>query len=267
MAAAARGGLFALLSFLAVWAQAGSLVLPITARGVVLSKASTAAQKEDPQQQCGQSGYVDWLSNIPAWKAAHPGVDGFCYFQNFAPWFVGISSIRNFTKYGQDSLINVRQWLPCHFYGEGKGPIVNFTFDMGTLNLQLDHCTDRQDDPYCYSFGWLRNQRLDSAMMANRTAWKEVGKSECKRLQRKYQFLDEEVTVGRHVTDNVWIFRKTLCAITGGCERPTARDFAMHVYTKCQLGGDVGMEMAYCQARGCLLPGNRIRHGSACPGL
>mmetsp|Transcript_84230 Transcript_84230/g.265922 ORF Transcript_84230/g.265922 Transcript_84230/m.265922 type:complete len:212 (+) Transcript_84230:804-1439(+) len=206
---------------------------------------------------------LDWGWNIPSWQEAHPGVDGFCYFQNLAPWFAGINSITNYTQYGRKALAGIHQAL-CPFLGYGNGPLVNFTFDMGTLHLQLDHCSDRQDDPYCYSFGWLRNQALDSDLMNNYTAWKELGRAECRRLQEKYHILDEEVTVGRHVYDNIWLFRKALCAIQGNCTRPAARDFAVHLYTKCQLGGDAAMEMAYCQARGCLLPGSRIRHGPEC---
>mmetsp|Transcript_40652 Transcript_40652/g.81914 ORF Transcript_40652/g.81914 Transcript_40652/m.81914 type:complete len:255 (-) Transcript_40652:388-1152(-) len=223
--------------------------------------------EQQQRQHCGQSGMIDWGWNIPAWKEAHPGVDGFCYFENLAPWFKGISSITNYSVYGRAAAVGIRKTI-CPYLGEGKGPIVNFTFDMGTLNLQLDHCSNRQDDPYCYSFGWLKNQGLDAAMMRNNyTAWKELGEAECERLQDKYRMLDEEVIVGRHVYDNIFLYRKTLCAIEGDCQRPTARDFAVHVYTKCQLGGNAAMEMAYCYNRGCLLPGNRIRHGSECGDL
>eukprot|EP00969_Alexandrium_andersonii_P174018 7692830-Alexandrium_andersonii.AAC.1 len=79
----------------------------------------------------------------------------------------------------------------------------------------LDNCIEAVDDPYCYSLGWLKGQRLDGLNFSDADAVRAVGRAECERLQATYHFTDLEVTVGRHVFRTPIYMRRSLDAILG----------------------------------------------------
>merc|ERR1719210_2641634 len=127
----------------------------------------------------------------------------------------------------------------CQSYGAVQGPEVRISYDgLSFTWTHVRDCIDIVDDTYCYSLGWLKNQRLDGSLMSQKESWHALAKSECQQIQDEYQFVDEEVTVGRHVMSTPVYFKKTWCSLTGGCEPITQRIHKEHVYTKCQLGAE-----------------------------
>jgi len=214
---------------------------------------------------CGRSTFRDLSMNIPRWRAEHPSTDAFCYFSNQAPWLSGDGSVRDYREHGKiGRYLGSSSGPTCNYLGQSRGPERRITYDAGTITWNhLDHCVDLVDDPYCFSLGWLKNQHPQQHLMSNYTAWTELGKAECAKIQEEYQFMDEEVTVGRHIFSTPLYFKGAWCALYGGCPAIKVRTHKEHVYTKCVLG-NVAPEMAYCYYKGCLLPGNRIGHGREC---
>merc|ERR1719195_1369266 len=136
----------------------------------------------------------------------------------------------------------------CNYLGHLQGPEVTIVTSAGKMTWNhLDHCNDLIDDYYCYSLGWLKNQLISNEEpMSNYSAWKARGKEECAKIQEEYQFLDEEVTVGRHIFSAQLYFRAAHCAVYGNCTmtpEQAKRLHKEHVYTKCLLG-DAAQEMA-----------------------
>jgi len=261
---------------LASQASASNLTLAREAQELMLSQLqanwrmgywSTELPFDPSTPECGHATPAELSMPIEAWRERHPGVDAFCHFENHAAWFRGAGSTTDYRAYGRAGMhLHLSPGCSCDYLGVGRGPSRSLTYDAGTIAWDhLNSCVDLIDDPYCYSLGWLKNQRSDSHLMSNYTAWKAIGRSECEAIQREFDFQPEEVTVGRHVMRTPLYFKGAYCALYGGCPSVTRREHKMHVYTKCLLGGgDAAQEMSYCHYKGCLLPGNRIGHGSEC---
>jgi len=218
---------------------------------------------------CGKATPEELQMAIPGWQERHPGVRSFCHFANWGFWFPQYQN-DDYTKGWTSYLADTPSKGPlCESFGAVGGPEVKIEYDG--LSFTWNHardCIDVVDDPYCYSLGWLKGQSLDGALIKNKTAWHLLAKSECEKIQDEFHFVDEEVTVGRHVESTPIYFSRTWCALTGRCEAVTQRIHKEHTYTKCQLGADSGeyaaIEMAYCYYKACVLPGNRVGHTSEC---
>lgn len=222
---------------------------------------------------CGQAIPEELQMTIPGWQKRHPGVRSFCHFSNYGFWFPEVQA-SDYSLAKSESASTAadtpsRTGQGCQSFGAVGGPEVTIKFDG--LSFTWNHardCIDLTDDPYCYSLGWLKGQNIDGTLMKNKTAWHLLAMSECQKIQDEFQFVDEEVTVGRHVESTPIYFSRTWCALTGRCPAVTRRIFKEHVYTKCQLGADsseyAALEMAYCYYKACVLPGNRIGHSSEC---
>jgi len=223
------------------------------------------AQSKLPMNGCGTSSFHELGMSIRLWQQLHPGVDGFCHFQNYAFWFAGAGSVTDYRRMGIASTQGSRaSSIPCEYLGDNAGPSRNISFHKGVLEFaHLDGCIDAVDDPYCHSLGWLKGQRLDGTNMSDAEAWRARGKAECRRIQETYNFIDEEVTVGRHVLSTPVYLHKSLAAALGKGPPVNRRMYNEHVYTKCLLG-DALAEMAYCYYKGCVLPNGKVSHGSAC---
>lgn len=222
---------------------------------------------------CGTATARELQMNIPTWQRLNPGQRGFCHFNNFGFWFPAIP-VDDYTSYATESQ-SVSADIPnptggvCQSFGAVDGPEVSIAWDG--LNFTWTHardCIDVVDDPYCYSMGWLKGQNLDGALMNNKTAWHLLAKSECQKIQDEFQFVDEELTVGRHVESTPIYFQRTWCALSGECPAVTRRIHKEHTMSKCQLGAESGeyaaSEMAYCYYKACVLPGNRVGHSHEC---
>mmetsp|Transcript_71929 Transcript_71929/g.166509 ORF Transcript_71929/g.166509 Transcript_71929/m.166509 type:complete len:297 (+) Transcript_71929:86-976(+) len=230
-----------------------------------------AQRNPSTTEECGQSTFRELQVTIPKWQQEHPGVDGFCYFENQAMWFHGAGT-RSY--YGNPALhLGRKAFVSTMCDGTGElsssgAPSVAFSYDGGRFAwTHVRNCIDIVDDPYCYSLGWLKGQgSWDEALTKNITRWEQRAEQECERLQEEFHFDDEEVTVGKHVFSTPLYFRRTLNSLRGRGMPIDRRMHAEHVYSKCQLGGARGAatEMAYCFYKACVLPGNRIGHYDEC---
>mmetsp|Transcript_116164 Transcript_116164/g.189202 ORF Transcript_116164/g.189202 Transcript_116164/m.189202 type:complete len:337 (-) Transcript_116164:83-1093(-) len=237
---------------------------------------------------CGLATPAELQMPIPLWQEKNPGVDGFCFFSNIAFWFPAGEpaptdvpfDYYSWKNYWKDSDYGVLRDKPstwsreshqfCANYGAKDGPEVEISYDgIGFTWTHVRDCIDVVDDPYCYSLGWLKGQNLDDVMkLRNMTAMNAKAKSECENIQDEFRFVDEEVTVGRHVASTPVYFRKAWCSLDGDCPGVTRRIHKEHVYTKCQIGAESGHyaanEMSYCYHKACVLEGNRVGHSSEC---
>mmetsp|Transcript_116161 Transcript_116161/g.189197 ORF Transcript_116161/g.189197 Transcript_116161/m.189197 type:complete len:336 (-) Transcript_116161:100-1107(-) len=237
---------------------------------------------------CGLATPAELQMPIPLWQEKNPGVDGFCFFSNIAFWFPAGEpaptdvpfDYYSWKNYWKDSDYGVLRDKPstwsreshqfCANYGAKDGPEVEISYDgIGFTWTHVRDCIDVVDDPYCYSLGWLKGQNLDDVMkLRNMTAMNAKAKSECENIQDEFRFVDEEVTVGRHVESTPVYFKKAWCSLDGNCPGVTRRIHKEHVYTKCQIGAESGRyavnEMDYCYHKGCVLEGNRVGHSSEC---
>mmetsp|Transcript_110547 Transcript_110547/g.191181 ORF Transcript_110547/g.191181 Transcript_110547/m.191181 type:complete len:359 (+) Transcript_110547:58-1134(+) len=174
-------------------------------------------------------------------------------------------------------------WGSGPFHGYGKGLPVTMDVDGSNFSTTLDHRSFLPEDPYCFTFEWHKGQGLDGSLMWNSTAWEELAKRECDKIQAIEQFPDELHTVRHHVEFNrIWPGHCQCNVIDGippgglpkeywfdmsfdstNCTPTSKRDFREHVYRKCLLGF-AASEMSFCYQRGCLLEGNRLGHGPEC---
>jgi len=226
-----------------------------------------------PTEQCGRARYQDLTMTLRYWREQHPNADGYCYFQNMAWWLQGAGSVSDY-RTGMAEYVDAFGDAICAkgkaqggLVARGAGPSASMAYDGGNLTwAHLDTCLDVGDDPYCYSLGWLKGQRLDGALLTDNDAWEALARSECERIQQTYRFLDEEVTVANHIHNTARYLRGAGCAMRGGCPAVDRRLHNQHVYTKCLLGGGraAAAEMSYCYHKGCVLPDGRIDHQAAC---
>jgi len=219
----------------------------------------------DPR--CGKSTFKELQVTIPKWREQHPEADGFCYFQNHAHWFAG-SSDRNHRQFGRNGATHMgKSSFICESAGENAGPKESFKYDGGEISWShTRNCIDIVDDPYCYSLGWLKGQGgWDESLMDNHTAWEQLAREQCDKLQAEFHFDDEEVTVGKHIFSTPLYFKRTWNSLQGTGTPIDRRLHAEHVYTKCLLGrGAAPNEMSYCYFKGCVLPNGKIGHLHEC---
>lgn len=222
--------------------------------------------RESGGMECGLNHSADLYRRIPDVLAEHPGVDGFCYFEFHAPWmaFSGDTQLQNtdFLAGAELGRLSMRSSpLMCkNDPGMNKGPPAEIKYigDNGSTITLFDRHLDCPhiggDVKYCHALGWLGNQ-VDTALMTDPDAWRALNEKECERLNETYKFTDEEITLGKHIDDQNWIFR----------DDGLGRNLVLHGYHKCLLGHGAE-EMAYCAHLSCLLPGtsNQIGHGDAC---
>jgi len=226
-----------------------------------MAKPSTfLGYRESGGMECGLDHTADLYRPIPEVLAEHPGVDGYCYFEYHAPWMAYTqppSAVDDYLAKSQQAVKFMRQnpIMCSNDPGMDKGPLsrISYEGDRGTvvLHSHLDCIHMRGDDVYCHAMGWLRNQRLDFGQISNATAWRALAEEECRGFQRKYNFTKDEISLGKHIDDQDWIW--------GG----PARNLVLHAYHKCLLG-HAAEEMAYCQSLSCLLPGGEVGHGGWC---
>eukprot|EP00416_Gambierdiscus_australes_P022770 CAMPEP_0171060226 /NCGR_PEP_ID=MMETSP0766_2-20121228/3698_1 /TAXON_ID=439317 /ORGANISM="Gambierdiscus australes, Strain CAWD 149" /LENGTH=293 /DNA_ID=CAMNT_0011515779 /DNA_START=63 /DNA_END=941 /DNA_ORIENTATION=- len=203
---------------------------------------------------CGLDHSEDLYRYIPDVLAEHPGVDGFCYFEKHAPWFSYVGPVEDYEQWGRNGVLGMRSNpVMCpNFPGVGKGPLTQMHYEGVDFWSHVDCIHQFGDDVYCHALGWLKNQRLDASLMANATAWRQLAEQECQHMNETYHFAREEVTVGKHLDDQGYIYSGPMC---------NARNLNLHAYHKCALG-HAAEEMAYCMNVGCVLPpGNFVGRG------
>lgn len=216
----------------------------------------------------------------------NPGVDMMCYFQKASQIYAetpgndpGVKfwvnpipqhfgSYTDFAQKGVDYMKTDPITCNGGWKGDGKGPLATIHYDGGTISTHLDCEYYGYDDFYFYSLGWLRGQGgLDGSLLANNTAWEQQAAKECEKIGQEIQATPEETTLLFNAQQNGVIASKASCALKEDCPAPiTVREFKLHVYTKCLMGGGrtIGHETAYAYLRACLLKGNMIGHGVEC---
>jgi hypothetical protein len=160
---------------------------------------------------------------------------------------------------------------PGGWKGDGTGTPATMHYEGGSVSTHLDCLCYAYDDFYFYSLGWLRGQGLDGQLLSNATAWEEQAANECKKMKEDIQPKPEETTLLYNAEQNNIIGQKAWCSLRPECSTPiTIREFKLHVYTKCLMGGKrtFATEMAFGYGRGCLFKEkNMIGHGVECEHL
>lgn len=156
--------------------------------------------------------------------------------------------------------------------GDGTGPLKTFHYEGGTVNSHIDCGYYSYDDLYFFTLGWLRGQgRIDGRLLSNATAWEEQAAKECAKMKEEIQPKPEETSLLYNAQQNKVIASRSSCSLKPDCKNPvTPREFKLHVYTKCLMGGKrtFANEMAYGYGRACLLKEkNMIGHGVECQHL
>jgi len=227
----------------------------------------------------------DFNKSIVQVMREHPGVDGYCYF-NASALYIQYKGDKDYEKEVASSVLGLR--TGNKYEGVNSGKLVTFDWEGETVSTHKDLDHYLYDDLYGYSLGFLQNQGLDTSLMANASAWEELSRQQCEKIQAKYQFAEEELVFMDLLDDNLPIFAKCHCAAgeslplflrlapsvtkranyhsPKSCERITKREFAKHHYMKCVLGyKNSAADMAYLHGRACLLKGGRIGHFTDCP--
>jgi len=227
---------------------------------------------------------ADFDRPIPDVMAEHPGVDGFCYFNNAAMYIAYSGEEVDFVQGTVGSILGLRG---PGYGGLNSGPEVTYHWEGDNVTTHLDAIHYVYDDLYGYSLGVLQGQGLETALLSNATAWEEVSADLCDKVQEEYQFSKEELILSDILDMNLPIMAMCYCAagvplpqamrvpyITAkaqyrhpkDCKPITKREFARHHYMKCLLGHkNSGGDIAYLHARACLLDGGRIGHLDECP--
>jgi len=224
--------------------------------------SSYLGYRESGGMECGLNHSSDLYKPIPDVLAEHPGVDGYCYFEFHAPWMTYVDDlvVDDYLVWGENARLFMRsnEAMCPNDPGFNNGPEVEVKYigDDGNtitlLDLHEDCLHIGGDVKYCHALGWLGNQ-VDTSLMTDPEAWRALNEEECERLNQKYNFTDEEITLGKHIDDQAWIFS----------DDGLARNLALHGYHKCLLGHGAE-EMAYCANLSCLLPDNQIGHADTC---
>lgn len=214
----------------------------------------------------------------------NPGVDMNCYFEKAGElysavpghdpglrfWVHPVLDTPDYTQAwrGAESMKQDPATCPGGWHGERSGPLATFRFDGLEMQTHLDCGYYAYDDLYFYALGWLKGQgRLDGSLLSNATAWEEQAAKECERIRQEIDPKPEETSLMYNELHNGELSRQGACAQKESCtDRPTIREFKLHTYTKCLMGGKrtAAGEMAYGYSRACLLEDNMIGHGVEC---
>ncbi|CAE7525402.1 unnamed protein product [Symbiodinium natans] len=225
----------------------------------------------------------DCYRPIPDVLAEHPGVDGYCYFNYTAFWVAYAGPVPHYELEAVEGILGLRG----PFYrGLHTGPVLTYNFEgVENLTTQMDSPHYSYDDLYAYSLGFLQGQGLDPEWMKNSSLWISLSKQKCDEIQATYNFSKEELVLADWLDRNMVISAMTMCSAgmdgslfsaeikaeagyrnATDCQPVTHREFAKHHYVKCMLGyRNSAADMAYLNARACLLEGNHIGHFSDCP--
>lgn len=211
--------------------------------------------------ECMIPRWSDFKRPIAEVKDEHPDIDPCCYFGFHGDWLRYPPKTKKAHVFSNSDPLSDRIDPPW-----GKA-----VFSDGTeVTMHVDSVSGSvdNDDLYCYSLGWLRNQGLNESLISDWDAWVDVTRQECKKLNEKYAFKDDELTMWNHC--NGWGRTMWRCGCSAGlrdsdCSRVTKREFALHAYHKCIMGDHAaGGEIAYCNSRACLLENNKIGHHKDC---
>mmetsp|Transcript_107254 Transcript_107254/g.303327 ORF Transcript_107254/g.303327 Transcript_107254/m.303327 type:complete len:295 (-) Transcript_107254:129-1013(-) len=203
----------------------------------------------------------------------YPNMDLFCHFSPAAPWIAYIYALR-FAEDGNNYVIgrnHVRDTLLGVYRGQDQGPLLTYKFDGAPARLRSYADADNfiRDDPYCYTLGFLQNQGLNATDEHDMDLWEELALKECEKIQAEFNFTDSELSLGAHLQQESKVWKGTRCAAglaEPGCQPVTRRDYKLSAYQKCAMG-DLGHDMAFCLAKGCLLEDNFIGHFVDCDEL
>ncbi|CAK9027188.1 unnamed protein product [Durusdinium trenchii] len=225
----------------------------------------------------------DCYRPVPEVMAEHPGMDGYCYFNQTALWVSPLpDNDQDFIEYAKEGILGLRKM--GDYRGKDHGPLITFNFEGQVITSYMDANHYSYDDLYGYSLGYLQGQGLDTELMKNASGWIAISRQKCLEIQTKYNFQPEELVLADWLDNNVVISTKVMCSanITAvhqppdvkekakwrsptDCEPITARDFAKHHYIKCLLGyPNSASDGAYLNARACLV-GNHVGHFTDCP--
>ncbi|CAK9014307.1 unnamed protein product [Durusdinium trenchii] len=213
--------------------------------------------------------------------AEHPGIDGYCYFNQTGFWVTPLPRDPDFVEYAKVGILGLRGPL---YRGKDQGPLITYNFEGRTITTYMDSSHYSYDDLYGYSLGYLQGQGLDPELVKNSSQWVTISRQKCLDIQAKYNFQNEELVLADWLDDNQVLAVKVMCSATlsanlmrsdvkakakwkseTDCEPITARDFAKHHYIKCLLGyANSASDGAYLNVRACLLE-NHIGHFSDCP--
>mmetsp|Transcript_32639 Transcript_32639/g.75869 ORF Transcript_32639/g.75869 Transcript_32639/m.75869 type:complete len:317 (+) Transcript_32639:62-1012(+) len=215
----------------------------------------------------------------------HPGVDGYCYF-NQAALYITYAGEYDYPGSVAQGVLGLRG---AGYRGLNSGELITYNWEGENVTTHNDIEHYLYDDLYGYSLGFLQNQGIDTQLMLNSdsTAWVDVSRQQCEKIQEKYQFTDADLIFNDLLDANLQILAKCHCAAgvplafpmrvpyvtlkagyvsPSNCQTITKREFALHHYMKCMLGyKNSAGDMAYLHGRACLIEeGKRIGHLSEC---
>merc|ERR1719210_995380 len=119
--------------------------------------------------------WSDFEKPLPQVKAEHPDIDLCCYFGFHVWWWSGPPKMNETHVFSVNDPIQGRKDPPWGKAVFSDGTEV--TMHIDSVSIDIDN-----DDLYCYSLGWLRNQGLNDSLMSIWDAWAEVTRQECKKL-------------------------------------------------------------------------------------
>lgn len=226
---------------------------------------------------------ADFSKSLVQVMAEHPGVDGYCYFNDAAIYIQYVPDPRDYVAESRGGVEGLAQTSPL----TANAPESTYRWEGPPVKTRVLRMHYVYDDLYGYSLGFLQGQGIDTALIFNSTAWEELSAQKCSEIQQEYQFRDDELVFNDLLDHNLPILVESCCAAgippdavllapgvkkgsgyngPDDCRPPTRREFALHHYMKCVLGHkNSAADMAYVHTRACLLEGGRIGHEEECP--
>ena len=120
--------------------------------------------------------------------AEHPGIDGYCYFNQTGFWVTPLPRDPDFVEYAKVGILGLRGPL---YRGKDQGPLITYNFEGRTITTYMDSSHYSYDDLYGYSLGYLQGQGLDPELVKNSSQWVTISRQKCLDIQAKYNFQNE----------------------------------------------------------------------------
>ncbi|CAK9055184.1 unnamed protein product [Durusdinium trenchii] len=132
----------------------------------------------------------DCYRPVPEVMAEHPGMDGYCYFNQTGFWVSPLpDKDQDCIEYAKEGILGLRKF--GGYRGKDSGPLITFNFEGQVITSYMDAGHYSYDDLYGYSLGYLQGQGLDTELIKNASGWTAISRQKCLEIQTKYNFQNE----------------------------------------------------------------------------